>query len=295
MSPPRPASRRMQVVAGTSGWLFGLAATVLLVGLWGRAMVVDTDQLAESLTPLAASEVVAERVSDWLESELVGSGIDGVTASIAAAQVLEHPAVGPLVEELVVVGVDAAASVDPSGGTVDVGRVLLPAAEQITNGLVEAGLPVTQAQVEDGLAALDPLVIREPAQAAIVGSESPLASTLGIAVLLGSLLMLVSGSAYVTAHRDRHLALRSLLNKFALGALSFAVLLKIGAWLVDPEGGRAPVGESLARLADSKWMVPLILGLVSLAGGFAVWLFRKKVRPVAVSPTQTEQPIRQEA
>ncbi len=285
----------MQLVAGTSGWLFGLAATVLLVGLWGRAMVVDTDQLAESLTPLATSEVIAERVSDWLESELVGSGLDGVTASIAAAEVLEHPAVGPLVEELVAEGVAAAASADPSGGTVDVGRVLLPAAGQITTGLLEAGVPVTQAQVEAGLAGLDPLVIREPSAAAIVGSNSPLATTLGTAVLLGVLLMVVSASAYVSAHRDRHLALRSLLNKFALGALSFAVLLKIGAWLVDPDGGRAPVGESLALLADSKWMVPLTLGLVSLAGGFAVWLFRKKVRPVAASPSQTEQPIRQRA
>ncbi len=295
MSPPRPASRRLRLTAGISGWLFGLASTVLLVGLWGRAVVVDTDELAQTLSPLAASDMVADRLADWLETELVDAGMDGASATDAAGEVLTHHAVGPLLEDLVAEGVGAASSSDPSGGTVDVGALLQPASGEITAGLTAAGLAVTEAEVSSALADLDPLVIRGAADRPLIGESSPLASTMGAAVWLGALLMTVSALAYTTSHRDRLRALRSLLNRFALGALSFAVLLKIGGWLVDPAGGRAPVGETLALLADSKWMLPLSLGLTSFFCAGIVWLFRKRVTPVAVSPSQPEQPIRQEA
>jgi hypothetical protein len=272
-----------------------LASTVLLVGIWGRAVVIDTNELAESLTPLAASDAVAERISTWLESELVGSGIDEATASSAADRVLTHPQVGPVLEQLVAEGVEAAASADPGGASLDVAAILVPAAGQITDGLIQAGVPVTTAQVESALAQLDPLVIREPADRPFVGADSPLASNLGIAAMLGLVLMLLSGSAYAAMSPDRRRAVRALFTRFALGALSFAVLLRIGAWLVDPEGGRAPFRESFALLADSKWSVPLTFGLVSLGAAAIAWLFRRRVRPGGGARSGHEPPVRQEA
>lgn len=295
MSTARASSRSRRFASGTAGWVFGLASTVLLVGIWGRAVVVDTDELAESLTPLAASDAVAERFSTWLEAELVDTGVDGPTASRAADEVLVHPAVGPVLEQLVAEGVEAAASADPTGSSVDVASILMPATSQITAGLNEAGVPVSEAQVEAVLVQLDPLVIRDPSDRPYVGASSPLASKLGMAALLGIGLMLISGSAYIVVSKDRRRALRNLLTRFALGALSFAVLLRIGAWLVDPEGGRAPLRESFALVADSKWMVPLTFGLVSLAASGVAWLFRKRIRPGAGSRSEHEQPIRQEA
>jgi hypothetical protein len=123
--------------------VFGLASTVLLVGIWGRAVVVDTNELADTLSPLAAGDMVSDRLAIWLEAELVNAGVDGVGASVAADQVLAHPSVGPVLEELVAEGVEAAASGDPSGGTIDVSAILLPASGQITAGLNQAGVPVT--------------------------------------------------------------------------------------------------------------------------------------------------------
>ncbi|HSK07592.1 MAG TPA: hypothetical protein VK990_08750 [Acidimicrobiia bacterium] len=291
----RSADRSRRFAIGVAGWVFGLASTVLLVGVWGRAMVTDTDQLAESLTPLAASDAVAERISTWLESELVGTGLDGPGASIAADQVLTHPRVGPLLEELVAEGVEAAASDDPAGASLDVAAILVPATGQITSGLNDAGVPVTSAQVETALASLDPLVIREPSDRPFVGASSPLASNLGTAAMLGLVLMMLAGSAYVAMSRDRMRAVRSLLTRFALGALSFAVLLRIGAWLVDPEGGRAPFRESFALLADSKWIVPMNFGLVSLGAAVIARMLRRRVRPGAGSRSGHEPPIHQGA
>jgi hypothetical protein len=69
----------------------------------------------------------------------------------------------------------------------------------------------------------------------------------------------------------------------------------MGSWIVDPRGGRAPVGESIALIADSKWLVPLSIGLGSLAAAAVAWIFRKRVRPGAGFLSPSEVPIQQEA
>jgi hypothetical protein len=90
-------------------------------------------------------------------------------------------------------------------------------------------------------------------------------------------------------------AFRALLTRFALGALSFAVLLRLGSWLVDPEGGKAPFRESFALLANSKWLVPLTIGLVAMAAAVIARVFRRRIRPEAMSRSEDGRPIRQEA
>ncbi len=289
----RNRSRRFAI--GVAGWVFGLASTVLLVGIWGRAVVVDTNELADTLSPLAAGDMVSDRLASWLEAELVAAGVDGVGASVVADQVLAHPSVGPVLEQLVAEGVEAAASGDPNGGSVDVAAILVPASGQIATGLNEAGVPVSAERVEAALAQLDPLVIRDPADQPFVGASSPLAANLGTAAMLGAVLMVFAGTAYIVMSMDRMRAFRALLTRFALGALSFAVLLRIGSWLVDPEGGRAPFRESFALLANSKWMVPLTIGLVAMAAAIVFRVFRRRVRPVATSRSEDGRPIRQEA
>ncbi len=278
-----------------AGWVFGLASTVLLVGIWGRAVVVDTNELADTLSPLAAGDMVSDQLATWLEAELVGAGVDGVGASVVADQVLAHQSVGPALEQLVAEGVAAAASGDPNGGSVDVAAILLPASGQIATGLNEAGVPVSTERVEAALSQLDPIVIRDPWDQPFVGASSPLAANLGTAAMLGAVLMVFSATAYVAMSRDRMRAFRALLTRFALGALSFAVLLRIGSWLVDPEGGRAPFRESFALLANSKWMVPLTIGLVAMAAAIVFRVFRRRVRPAATSRSEDGRPIRQEA
>jgi hypothetical protein len=268
---------------------------VLLVGIWGRAVVVDTNELAETLSPLAAGDMVSDRLATWLEAELVEAGVDGVGASVAADQVLAHPSVGPVLEQLVAEGVEAAASAAPTGASVDVAAILLPASGQITTGLNEAGVPVGTEQVEAALSQLDPLIVRDPSDRPFVGASSPLAANLGTAAMLGALLMLFSGTAYLAMSRDRMRAFRALLTRFALGALSFAVLLRLGSWLVDPEGGKAPFRESFALLANSKWLVPLTIGLVAMAAAVIARVFRRRIRPEAMSRSEDGRPIRQEA
>jgi hypothetical protein len=278
---PRDRSRRFAL--GVAGWVFGLAATVLLGSIWGRAVVVDTGELADTLSPLAASELVAGRISAWLEAELTTAGLGEAEAAQAAGRVLAHPGVGPVVEQLVAEGVEAAATGDLGSTSVDVAAILAPASGQITSGLNEAGVPVTDEQVVAALSRLDPIVVRDPADRPLIGAASPLATSLGTAAILGAGLMAISGTAYIAMSRDRLRALRSLVTRFALGALSFAVILRIGSWLVDPEGGRAPFRESVALLANSKWMVPLTIGLGAAGAALLLRISRRMLRPAATS------------
>jgi hypothetical protein len=278
---PRERSRRFAI--GVAGWVFGLAATVLLGSIWGRAVVVDTGELADTLSPLAASELVAGRISAWLEAELTTAGLGETEAAQVAGRVLAHPGVGPVVEQLVAEGVEAAATGDPGRTSVDVAAILTPASGQITSGLNEAGVAVTDEQVVAALSRLDPVVVRDPADRPLIGAASPLATSLGTAAILGAGLMAISGTAYIAMSSDRLRALRSLVTRFALGALSFAVILRIGSWLVDPEGGRAPFRESVALLANSKWMVPLTIGLGAAGAALLLRISRRMLRPAATS------------
>jgi hypothetical protein len=285
------SQKRSALASGIAGWLFGLSATVLLVGVWGRAVVSDTNELANSLSPLSTSRLVADRFTGWLETELVDSGADQVTAESSAQQALESPALTPVLGELVAQAVVAAASTDPAGSAVDVASVLAPVAGEISASLNDAGVPATDAQVSSAISKLDPIVIRQPSQGAIIGPGSPLATRLGTAAILAILAMLGAGSAYVLATEDRMTGLRSLLNRFALGALSFSIFLRIGSWITDPRGGRAPVGETVSLLTGSKWMVPAVMGLVAFSTAVIFWVFRGRVKPAAESLTPISQPM----
>ena len=230
--------------------MFGIASTVLLVGIWGRAVVVDTTELADTLSPLAAGDMVSDRLATWLETELVDAGVDGVAASVAADEVLAHPSVGPVLEELVAEGVEAAASGDPTGASVDVAAILLPASGQITTGLNEAGVPVSTEQVEAALSRLDPLVVRGPTDQPFVGASSPLAANLGTAAILGALLMLLSAIAYIAMSRDGGASIPGAAHPLrprsplVCGAATHRIVAgRSGGWKGSIQGEFCPAGE----------------------------------------------------
>lgn len=251
-------------------------------------MVVDTGELAESLSPLAGTDAVVARFSAWLVDELTEDGLDPITAEGAADHVLDDPAVSQALAGLLGEMVEAAASPDPAGSSVDARSVIYPAVPDMAVRLNELGVPVSETQLAAAVTDLDPLVVRQPSTDPYVGPDSEAASKLGTAVILALTVMLITTWVYVATSGDRTKAMRSLFTRFSLGALSFAVFLRIGGWVLDPGGGRAPVAETLGLLAVSKWLIPLGLGLAAAWGAVAFWLFRRRVKPGAASRTQSE-------
>lgn len=262
----------------TLAWAFGICLSILFVSLWGRAVVADTKTLGESLAPLGRSDVVGDLLADWMSAELSESAVDPAMAAptvdlVLGSSTVEH-AIAVLVDEMVV----AAASSDPAGSSVDVRSLIAPAIPEVALGLAELGYPVTEPAVHEVVEDLDPLVIRQPGTKALVGPSSSTAARLGTASLVAFIGLLAFGAGYILLSRDRLQALRSLLNRVAVGGASFAVLLRLGSWATDPQGGRAPVQETISNLAASQWMFPMQVAIGAAFVGSLVYLVRRQVR-----------------
>jgi hypothetical protein len=253
--------------------------TILFIALWGRAVVVDTDELADSLVPLSEAGVVVDVFAGWMADELVDSGYDRDVVDPAVAQMLQSSATAGAVDTFVGDVVTAAASPGPQGSTVEMASLLAPTVPELTSGLAGLGLPAEQAEVASIVSGLDPMVILEPGEAALVGPTSPAAARLGTAALLAFLGMVAFGYLAVVSSEDRVVAVRGLFSRVAIGGFGFAILLLIGSWITDPRGGRAPVSETISSITSSKWVLPLQIGLFAAAVAGSIYVSRRWVRP----------------
>lgn len=274
----------------TLGWAFGVALSILLLALWGRAVVVDTDTLAESLSPLSDSSRVVEFVADWMRDELVEADVEPEMVEPTVDHFMGSSALGEVVDQFTIEVVHAAASTDPASSSIDMASLLAPAAPEVAAGLNELGYPVTEGAVLATVERLEPLVIRPAGTEALVGPSSPAAARLGTAALLAATGLVVFGAGYVFLSEDRIGAVRSLANRVALGGLSFAIFLRVGSWVLDPERGRAPVPETISSLAGAKWMVPLQMAVLAGVAAGSIYLGRRLFKRGAKSRWPGEQP-----
>lgn len=274
----------------TLGWAFGISVSILFLAIWGRSVVVDTDTLAESLSPLANSGIVVGFLSDWMSDELLESGADPATVEPTVDLFFNSSAIGETFDRFALEVVHAAASTDPEGAAIDMADLVQPTVPELTTGLVAMGYAVTEDSIAAVVAQFDPLVIGQPGSEPLVGLNSQTAARLGTAALLASTALLVFGAAFVWLSEDRVRATRRLLNRVAVGGLSFAVFLRVGSWVLDPEGGRASVPETLSSLAGSKWAVPLQVAFVSALLAAGIYFVRRLFRRVGVFPSPDEPP-----
>jgi len=274
----------------TAAWAFGFSVTILFIALWGRAVVVDTESLAESLAPLADSALVGDLVADWMTEELIDSGYSPEVADPAVGFAFESSAMAAAMDGFVADVVVAAASSDPAGSAVDVSSLFAPAVPEVTTSLSEMGLVTNESDVRAIVSELDPMVIRQPGGTPLVGPESPAASRLGTAALLALVGIVSFGYAAVASSEDRIAAVRELFTRVAVGGLGFAILLLVGSWITDPRGGRAPVPETISHIASSKFMMPLQIGLLAGAVAVALYAGRRLFRQGAASRSTDESP-----
>jgi hypothetical protein len=282
----------------TLAWAFGMSVSILFIAIWGRAVVVDTETLAESLAPLAESTIVREYVGEWMVDELIDSGADRSTVEPTIGHLFESSSFGEALDQLIGEMVDAAAATDPDGSRIDMAGLFRPTVPELTRGLSGMGYPVDESEVSAVVEGLDPLVIRQPGGEPLIGLYSPTAARLGTAALLAFLGIVAFGFGVVAMSEDRVAEVRSLLNRIAIGGVSFAVFLRLGSWVLDPSGGRAPVRSTLSEVAGSKWLVPLQVALVAgtVAGGIYYgrkWLRRRGgFRSVTGLPTRQREQSR---
>lgn len=260
-------------------WVYGIATTTTLVSVWGRAVVVDAEAVAEAASLTATADPVAERVQAWLEREASSqAGTDSSAAGQMMTDLTERPALEAplrrLVREVVV------ATSQPGESTIDVAGILRPAVPALTAGLNASGMDMTSDEVSVVVDGLDPLVIGSVESEPVIGSGSNTARSLYLATVIGVALMLGSGWASMRLAADSKAMRRSLVNRLAISAGGFVVMLWLGAWIVDPGAGRAPFRSAAAQVIGSKLWIPALIALIS---GYAGWHWRKRQVPAPLS------------
>ncbi|MEX1286318.1 MAG: hypothetical protein AB1Z57_00115 [Acidimicrobiia bacterium] len=277
----------------TALWAFGLATTIVLVSVWGRAVAADEVTLAESADAVLASGYVDERVESW------------VGDALAAATAVSPDRTGAVVERVLatsefataraeVVDQLVAAALDPTSGTVTIepADAFSGVVDVTVEALAAEGVAVEPAVVATGLAALPPVTLDEVGLGGLDGGVAGTRTFLTRAFLAGLAMVAAAAAAAVATSRQRTRQVRDLATRVALSGVSFAIFLRVGAWATDPAAGRSPVAAGGSVLLGSNGHVPLwVAGVatgVALVAAVAVRRRRSPSRPAPASERPLE-------
>ena len=255
-------------------YVFGLSVTTLLVGVWGRAVAGDDEALGAGIRAAVAAELVADRMEAWL-SETAAS-VPDVEPAATLQRVATAPEVTAAVDVLVEAIVDGAVA-DPGDNTsVDVGAALAPVGRVMAEQLSRAGVEAAPEEVAAALSGLEPIVLA--ASSSVAGAASSARGVLSVAAVVSTVVAVVTGGVSVLLADDRITMARTLLFRLAIGAMTFVLFARIGAWALDPAGGRSPVAAGGAALLRSNTGILMaIMAAGALAGsGLGVFAVRRR-------------------
>ena len=254
-------------------WIFGLATTVTLISTWGRAVATDVDVLDSAARELATSGLVTEMLIAEV-GEIASTDASGTGTALAV--LADDPRVELALKNVMSDVVRAATAADGRYHRVDVAERLLPIAPVVAGEAAQRGIPLDTPTIAAALSTIEPIDVRADGEPPVVGPSSAAAGafTLATATALG--ILLVTGGASVYLSDDRRFMIRSLANRILVSALSFSVMLRLGSWIADPRGGRAPMRSAVSLLVGAKIWIPLTVA--GLAGGVAgvLWLTRRR-------------------
>lgn len=262
-------------------WAFGLATTTLLVGVWGRSVVNDSETLSSSALAALDPDTVSDQIAAWVLSEALSvPGVPETTAETIVRGVATSASARLAIESVVTDIVDAAAAPAGSETTIDVAAAIEPLRPVVVTALEEAGVSATPAEVDGFLRQLEGLVLTSAERTASVGAISTARSTLTTVMLVGGAGLLVFGAAALRLSEDRSVMMRSLANRLIVSSLTFALFLRIGAWAVDPGGGRSALRESSAILLASNTRSVLLIAAAGLVVSTVTSIGIRRVRGI---------------
>jgi hypothetical protein len=270
-------------------WVFGLSTTLLLVGMWGRAVTIDEGTIARSTEVALSADMVTDRVYDLIGDGLVGAtGVSPEQADAALSAIRTTPEAGDAIDALVTDVV--AALVAPPGGdtTVDVAAALSPLVPAVVDELGHRGVAVPEEEVEAAVESIDPVALEGGATIPVGEVTEQARAVLTTGVLIAAALLVVAGMLAGVVSEDRWSMVRSLATRIVFSALSFATLFRLGGWALDPDGGRSPLRRSGSILVESNLHVFLIAAAVAAAVAATIWAVRQPERDTAMPETQRE-------
>jgi len=271
-------------------WVFGLSTTLLLVGLWGRAVTIDQTTIAQSTEAALSADLVTDRVWDWIGEGLSATeGISPVEADRVLDEVRDRPEALGAVDALVDQVVEVLVAPPGTETTIDVASALAPLVPEVISGLAAQGVDVPAESVEATVDSLDPVALEtgEAISVGVVTEQARGLLTLGVLAAAGMLVLF--GSIAVAISEDRWPMVRGLATRIAFSAASFAVLFRFGGWVLDPDGGGSPLRRSGAILVASNLHVFVVIACVAALIAAVIWIVRRPQRKRGSTPVTHER------
>ncbi|MBT8206752.1 MAG: hypothetical protein KJO18_00645, partial [Acidimicrobiia bacterium] len=180
-----PASLSHRTAAWIALWLFALGVSVTLVSGWGRSLASDQQTITTAAQQAVSSDVVANRLTDWLGTALAQSELVPEAEALDVARTMwadprAREPIDAIVAEL------AAAAVSPADEAIELDvsdeiQALLPA---VADAMAGSDLP--SATIEDALVRVAPIQLAATAETAREATSTDTArSIMSVALLVG--------------------------------------------------------------------------------------------------------------
>lgn len=261
-------------------WAFGLATTLLLVGLWGRAVTHDRTTVEESARSVVDAEIASDRIYTWIEDGVASAAdIDSATTQRVISELRGRPEVEGAVDALVGQFIGALFSADGGETSVELTDTLAPVVPLVVSGFAAYDVPLDEAVVAAALVEAESIGLETGDVATVARVVDNARTLLSFIVVLSAVILAVTGSAAVWLSHDRLAMVRTLATRVVLSALSFAVLFRVSSWALDPDGGGSPIARGGSVLLGSNsdvFFVAALVGAVVASGvGWFVWRRRR--------------------
>jgi hypothetical protein len=282
-------SRSVSVALGVALWMFGLATSLFLLGMWGRTVVVDNQTLESSVRTIIDADIATGRINTWFEEGLATAvDLDSETARSVVSAIESRPEYREAVDAIIGGFVDTLFSADGDVGGVDLEATLSPLVPIVAAELVRRDVPVETERIEHALddAGVLELDTGEAASVAAVVTDARVFLT--EVVVVSFLGMIITALIAISLTTERLVMVRQLSTRVMVAAVSYAMILRLAGWALDPRRGRSPIAGGTAIIFSSNSQVFLVFG--GIAAGVAVfgyWLVARDRSAKVGQPEET--------
>jgi hypothetical protein len=292
--------RAHSVAHATALWVFGVATTLVLAGLWGRAAVTDPLTLGRAAEAVLESRVVQERISEWLVDGMAAldeAGDAGAAAVVAAVDA--RPEVDAARDALIDDVVAAALAPPGSRREVDVAAAVALLVPVVLEEVDRAGLGADPALLERSLTQAGEVVLDGGTGTWLDGLAVRAQTALTRVMVVGLLGMAIAAAGAIWLSEERSRQVRSLILRLGVSAATFALFLRLGAWAVDPAGGRSPLAAGSAALLSARGEILMAVAMAAAAALGTITVVRRRssgtdpglaVPMPAPAPAPTDEP-----
>jgi len=246
-------------------WAFGFASTVLLLGLWGRTVTTDQATIEDTARAALSSEVVSERITGWVGDALDSTLADAEQVNAIVTRVTAAPQFDKVLDELVRTVVEAAMADPATEPQFDLAAAVEPIVPVVVNELGAQGIDVPRDEINAAVAAGAAAILDGEQTTTITDVAQQTRSFLTTVLVVGLAAIILLGALAIALAKEPLPMFRSLATRLAVSALTFVIVLRVGAWAIDPSRGRSPLPQGGEVLLASNHLVLLLVTGAGLA------------------------------